>query len=150
MPDRDVDTHKALVALDELSDAELHDIIHRMREDPRAQRKTGIAGWWRRWSGSAAFITLIIALSVGFFVNEERVRENRAVACATADLIAFVPAVQFEGESLENFIGWLDARRDVLHAAREAQTCEPRIIEALESRIEEDDRLLEQIGQPQQ
>jgi hypothetical protein len=72
--------------------------------------------------------------------------ENRAVACTTADLIAHVPDVQFEGEPLNNFLGWIEARHDILVAAKAAHVCEPDIIEKLERRIALDNELLRSLN----
>ena len=93
-------------------------------------------------------VVAFVVLRIEAFSNEieERSRENRALACSTADLIAHVPAVQFEGEPLKNFLGWIEARAEILAAARAAQVCEPRIIHDLQLRIEKDDALLQQLN----
>lgn len=63
MPDRE----EAYRALDRLSDEELHEIVHRIAQDPRVLRSTGIKGWWRRYAGSIAFLSLIALAALGFW-----------------------------------------------------------------------------------
>lgn len=63
----------------------------------------------------------------------------KSLSCGMADLIAHVPAVQFRGEPLQNFIGWIEARRDILASAED---CDPKVIIQLERRVRIDDELL--------
>lgn len=93
----------------------------------------------------------LIAVAQGVAVRsdqdiiEEASKQNKEIACAIADLIAYVPAIQFEGESRRNFINWIDSRRSLLDAARVEDTCSPKTIRALVIRKERDARLLEKL-----
>ena len=61
---------------------------------------------------------------------------------ATTRLVAHVPAIQFEGESLANFRGWIESRRDMLETAR---SCDEETRELLENRVKLDQQLLEEL-----
>lgn len=83
MPDRD----EALKALQELSDEELREIVDELVRDPRVRRREGWRGWWYRYAGSVAFVTLILIGAAGFF-RIESVAEDAHDAATSANQTA--------------------------------------------------------------
>lgn len=75
-------------AIDRLSDADLHAIVHRMIEDPRVRQRAGFRGWWYRYAGSVAFVTLIAIAAAGFFKVEDTVDRIEAERAARAGSVA--------------------------------------------------------------
>lgn len=82
------DREEAIRALDRLSDEEIHDIVHRIAQDPRASRATGLQAKWRRWSGTIAFAFLVAFGAIGFWqvggavdqINKERAARTTSVS----------------------------------------------------------------------
>jgi hypothetical protein len=75
---------------------------------------------------------------VGFFFA--RATKNQEFICNMADLVSHVPVAQFEGEPFENFVGWIEARQNLLDDAREG--CSEQIIEDFERRVRLDEQEL--------
>jgi hypothetical protein len=74
--------------------------------------------------------------------------DNRALSCAMARLVAYVPAVQFEGDSRENFLGWLRSRREMLSAVSEGGRCSESTVRLLAERVRLDDEALAELERP--
>jgi len=107
--------------------------------------------WWGPGNGYRDvwlfFITGLVLLSLNANRNhaaeiDNNAVANRALTCATARLVSFVPALQFEGEPRENFLGWLESRRDMLVEIRERSACDSETQKLLEERVELDQQLL--------
>jgi len=112
--------------------------------------------------GTVAAVALVIVLVLIFFqfrtsdelamhvddVDRQGARvetvadQNRRTTCSIARLVAYVPAMQFEGEPLENFLNWISARRALL---LEAQQCDPTVEAILRERVAQDQKLLDEL-----
>jgi hypothetical protein len=105
-----------------------------------------VRNWWGAGRGYRDIWLIVISVLVliGLDSNKENSDANRDLTCDTARLVSFVPALQFEGEPRENFIGWLRARRAMLEGIREHQTCDAETERLLENRVRLDQKLLDQ------
>lgn len=86
---------------------------------------------------------LLAVLAFGLSVRETG-EDNRIMVCSITRLVAHVPAIQFEGEPLDNFVGWIEARRDMLDAIHQRNIC-TKDEQLLEERVKLDRQLLEEI-----
>lgn len=71
--------------------------------------------------------------------------QNQDITCSIAKLVAFVPALQFEGEPVENFIGWIESRKALLEEAEEDFGCDPEVEAILRDRVALDQKLLAEL-----
>jgi hypothetical protein len=87
----------------------------------------------------------IILIGLGLIVVNQKglSTDTRDLGCSMARLISYVPAVQFEGESKENFVGWVLARHDMLNQSEE---CSKETRQALKTRVQLDKRVLEDLN----
>lgn len=69
---------------------------------------------------------------------------TRRVVCPIANLVAHVPAVQFKGETLRNFVGWIEAAQKIFRQAQRNDACGEDVIAALKRRNEINQVVLEQ------
>lgn len=91
------------------------------------------------------YIVIIFALFIGIYQDIRLNKETRELSCSIAKLISYVPAIQFEGESDQNFIGWVVARQDILGIAR-GDGCSEATSDALRARVRLDAQLLKELG----
>src|SRR5262245_16733092 len=89
---------------------------------------------------AVAAILCSAILAIALITREHTLESNRDLTCNIADLVAHVPAVQFEGESTANFVGWIDATRRILDTATE---CSDDIQAAIDRRVEKNRETLE-------
>jgi hypothetical protein len=118
------------------------------------------------------FVTLVVSLiaivssgaNILYDVNENRdriavIRVNQAaikanadqterISCSISKLVAYVPALQFEGEPIANFIGWIESRKEMLEATK--GHCTDEIEEIIEERVRLDQILLDELSEPKQ
>lgn len=84
-----------------------------------------------------------LALSAFLFERDRTsINDNSALSCATARLISYVPAVQFEGEPRSNFLGWIVSRRDLLVEVRKRRRCSAETERLLAHRVRLDEAVL--------
>lgn len=97
---------------------------------------------WIRWilTLAACGVALLAATNA-----KDTAGDTEVLICSTARLIAFVPAIQFEGEPLDNFIGWTESRRDMLRDIRQRDLCTTEIQTLMEKRVQLDEALLKEL-----
>lgn len=76
--------------------------------------------------------------------------DNRAVSCAIARLVSYVPAFQFEGEPRSNFVGWIKARGELLAEVRERGGCPDATAKLLRDRVRLDEQLLQDLDRKEE
>lgn len=102
----------------------------------------------RAQKGIMPLAVVVLAVWVVILANSRQeevdrlVVDNRSLTCAISRLVAFVPAIQFEGEPRENFIGWLRSRRDMLEIARASGHCSEETVALLAERVRLDTEML--------
>lgn len=79
---------EAVKALDRLSDEQLHDVIHSLTQDPRVKRRVGFKGWWYRYAGSVAFVSIVLTGAAGFFVVDNTIDTIEAERAARAESVS--------------------------------------------------------------
>lgn len=75
------DRAQAIRAVDDMPDEELAAIARRIVHDPRVQRAEGFAGWWQRWVGTIAFVTLVLFAAAGLFYVQHVANQTNAALC---------------------------------------------------------------------
>jgi hypothetical protein len=112
--------------------------------------------------GAACLVVLLYLAVLSFSTQEVLTKYARAneqaavrvadvseqtadITCAIAKLVAYVPALQFEGEPQDNFVNWIEARRELLLEAQEAHGCDPTVEAILRERVAQDQKLLDEL-----
>lgn len=101
---------------------------------------------WRR-GAIAGYVAIVIAVGVGFHLLGQLTNKSTDVNCALAGLIAHVPAIPYDEETIDNFRGWVSSRATLVQEAGIEEDCDPEIVEALQVQVENDRVLLEQLEQ---
>lgn len=97
---------------------------------------------WARWVITMMALFVVLLAWDG---TRQHTQDTEALICSTVRLVAYVPALQFEGESQRNFIGWIEARRDMLADVRQRGLCSPEDQRRLERRVAADEALLKEL-----
>lgn len=101
---------------------------------------------WIKWAFPYLVVVVVLVLTISNGNKiEELTEQTSELTCSMARLVSFVPAVQFEGEPKDNFVGWIVARHDMLNVVEDG-TCSEDTLYALSERVRLDERLLEDIG----
>ena len=103
--------------------------------------------WRKRWVRNAVIGYVILLVGVGVAVRNTNEVANKSsdVNCSLADLIAHVPAIPYDTETIDNFRGWVEARATLVNEAGIEESCAPEIVDALERSSAADEVLLRQL-----
>lgn len=119
-----------------------------LRDEPAADKLLAeFHAWRKRWVRAAVtgYVILLLAVGYGFYAAANDRDKHTEVNCALADLIAHVPAIPYDTETIDNFKGWVEARANLVQSAGIEEKCDPEIVATLEATSATDMKLLAQL-----